>query len=68
RKNKIAYARHIFVYLVKTKFDTPLTTIGKALGNRDHATIAHSHQKIKDLLISNPLTKQDIDNLTKLFE
>lgn len=68
RKNKIAYARHVFVYLVKTKHDTPLTTIGKALGNRDHATIAHSFQKIKDLLISNPLTKQDIDNLNKLIE
>ena len=65
RKQELVYARMVTVYLLRTVLNLPLKKIGEYLGGRDHATIAHSIDKITKSISEEPLIKQDIDVLTK---
>lgn len=65
RKQQIAYARHIAMYILRTQFKLPLKTIGENYGNRDHASVAHGVDKIEFMLKDNPLAKSDIEILLK---
>ena len=46
RSKNIAQARHIAIYLVRVITSLPLKTIGDIFGNRDHATIKASLEKV----------------------
>ncbi len=65
RKQDLVYARMITAYLLRTVIKLPLKKIGDYLGGRDHATIAHSIEKITKSISEDALIKQDIDVLTK---
>lgn len=65
RKQQIAYARQMAIYLIKVLLNPSLKVIGELFGNRDHATVSHSVDKIKNLLETNPLVKGDYDLLLK---
>lgn len=68
RKQQIAYPRHIAMYILRTKFNLNLKTIGEFYGNRDHASVAHGVGKIESMLKDNNLAKNDIDFLLKNIE
>ena len=68
RKQQVTYARQIAIYLIRDKFNIPLKRIGEFFGNRDHATISHSIDKIKHGIQTNPLIKTDIEILEKRFK
>lgn len=68
RKQEIVYARNIAIYLLRVKYDIALKKIGDFFGNRDHATVAHAIDKIETELKSNPLVKQDVDNIIKKLD
>lgn len=65
RKQQIAYARQMAIYIIKTLYNPALKAIGECFGGRDHATISHSIDKISHLINSNPLVKTDYDILIK---
>lgn len=68
RDAKIAYPRHIAIYLCRIFTDIPLDTIGSFIGKRDHSTILHSINKIESELKSNDpynKTKEHIEALKK---
>ena len=65
RKSQIVYARNIAIYLIRELYKTPLKRIGEHFGRRDHATIAHSYDKIKESIKTNPHIKADIDYITQ---
>ncbi len=46
----IVFARQIAIYLIRTMLDTPYTKIGEVFGNRDHATIMYSYNKVEGML------------------
>lgn len=68
RKQEYVYARNVTVYLLKNKYNLTLNKIGSALGNRDHATISHSLEKISQEKETNENIKQDIDNVVELLD
>ncbi len=68
RKQKITYARHIAMFILRDKFNIQLKTIGDAFGNRDHATVSYGIDKIVFMQQSDPLVKNDIDILLKNIE
>lgn len=63
RKQEIAYVRMVTIYLLRTVLNLPLKKIGELLGGRDHATIAHSIDKIANSIEIDVSVKQDIDIL-----
>ena len=48
RNSNIAIPRQIVMYLCRELTDIPLKTIGIMLGGRDHSTVNHGVEKIKD--------------------
>lgn len=50
RTKNIANARHIAIYLCRTRLEMPFAKIGFEFGNRDHSTIMSSYEKMMKLL------------------
>ena len=65
RKTQIVYARNVAIYIIRENYKTPLKKIGEMFGKRDHATIAHGYDKIKQALITDQHVKNDIDYIEK---
>jgi len=67
RSKEIAKARHLAIYLMKDMTDRSFRDIGDYLGGRDHSTVMHAYNKVKqsmsdDSLLFNSINriKQDI--------
>jgi chromosomal replication initiator protein len=64
RTKDVVLARQVAVYLSRELTDISLTSIGESFGRRDHTTIIHSYNKIKDKIKKDKGFKNTIDNLT----
>jgi len=68
RKQQVAYARQMLMYVLRNHFNLQLQVIGDNL-QRDHATVAHGVDKVASMIKSNELIKKDyeyiVKNLTK---
>lgn len=53
RVKHIAHARQVAMYLAREMTDNSLPKIGREFGNRDHTTVMHAHNKIKNLLLDD---------------
>jgi len=51
------------MYLTKELTDHSYPEIGKFYGGKDHATVIHGVNKIKNLMINDIKIKKDIDHL-----
>lgn len=63
RTKDIVLARQVAIYLSRELTDLSLTSIGEAFGRRDHTTIIHSYNKIKNKIKKDKGFKNIIDNL-----
>jgi chromosomal replication initiator protein len=54
RKQKVAQARHVSMFLAKKLIGAPLKAIGSETGNRDHSTVIHACRSIERKLASDP--------------
>ena len=63
RKNQVAVARQIAMYLIRTILDTPLMEIGKIFSNRDHTTVMHSIAKVDNMLKTDTQLENVISSL-----
>ena len=60
RKREIVQARQITMYLSKAFTKNSLKTIGEHFGGRDHTTVIHSCQTVKDLMDTDTLFKESV--------
>jgi chromosomal replication initiator protein len=65
RKREIVQARQITMYLSKAFTKNSLKTIGEHFGGRDHTTVIHSCQTVKDLMDTDSLFREDVAELTQ---
>ena len=65
RSSKIVMPRQIAMYLCREIISTPLKSIGKCLGNRDHTTIMHGIDKIEKEINNDENLKNTIETLRK---
>lgn len=63
RKREIVQARQISMYLAKAFTKNSLKTIGEHFGGRDHTTVIHSCQTVKDLMDTDSLFKENVMEL-----
>ena len=54
RKQEIALARQVAMYLAKRLTQNPLKVIGLHFGNRDHTTVIHAVQTIEKKCLEDP--------------
>jgi chromosomal replication initiator protein len=67
RKKEIIKPRQVTMYLLREDFNISYPSIGEKLGGRDHATIIHSCEKIKNELKGNMVLGQELNQIRALL-
>jgi chromosomal replication initiator protein len=67
RRRSIVHARSVAVYLARMLTDLSYAQIGHHLGNRDHTTTMHAYRKLQQLLATDLLTQECIDDLKRIL-
>jgi chromosomal replication initiator protein len=65
RNREISYPRQIAMYLCRDLTDMSLPKIGEEFGGRDHTTVIHAFEKIKEELETSSEIKRTVDELKK---
>ena len=65
RTREIAQARQIAMYLAKQHTKAPLTTIGAAIGGRNHATVLHSCKAVSNLIETDKAFRRQVEEIEK---
>jgi chromosomal replication initiator protein len=69
RRNKnIVFPRQIAMYLSRELTDLSLPEIGNCFGGKDHTTVLHSYNKIKQDLSLNASLKDRVDNIANIIK
>lgn len=68
RKQQVAYARQMLMYVLRTYYNIPLQVIGDNIGKRDHATVLHSIDKIENSMKEEDIVQKDYQTLIKLLK
>ena len=67
RKKEVVKPRQIIMYVLREEFNVSYPSIGEKLGGRDHTTVIHSCEKIKEELKSNSSLEQEVDHIRTLI-
>ena len=68
RTKRIAYARHMAMYLCRQMTDDSLMDIGREFGGRDHSTVHSACLKIEKEAQEKPQTAETIEKLKHLLQ
>lgn len=69
RRNKqVVFPRQIAMYLSRELTDLSLPEIGEAFGGKDHTTVLHSYNKIKEGLLNNPEFKERLEKVIQVIK
>lgn len=60
RTKDIALARQVAMYLIREETSSSLAQIGTALGDRDHTTVMHGHDKIASDIEQDEKLRRDV--------
>ena len=67
RSRTLVRPRHVAMYLTKVLTNHSLPEIGKSFGDRDHTTVLHACNKIREAKESNVELAEDCRNLERLL-
>lgn len=67
RKKEVVKPRQIIMYMLREEFNVSYPSIGEKLGGRDHTTVIHSCEKIKEEVKSNTALEQELDHIRTLI-
>jgi len=65
RTDAIAFPRQVAMYLTRTLTECSTTEIGESYGGRDHTTVMHACEKIKQKMNSDPYFVALINKVTQ---
>lgn len=63
RTQNIVLARQVAMYLAREMTDNSLPKIGKEFGGRDHSTVLHAYNKIKNMLAQDESLRIELDTI-----
>lgn len=68
RKREIVQARQVTMFFIKKMTELSLSQIGSQVGNRNHATVLHACNTVKDLTEVDKAFRSDIDEIERLLK
>ncbi|MFO8098691.1 MAG: chromosomal replication initiator protein DnaA [Salinibacter sp.] len=68
RKQAVAEARQIAMYLCRELTDESYAHIGSRFGGRDHSTVIHAHRKIDEKMEADAGLREDVSALTSRLQ
>ena len=67
RKKEVVKPRQVIMYILREDFNVSFPSIGEKLGGRDHTTVIHSCDKIKEELKTNPVLSDEISQIRAMI-
>ncbi len=67
RKREIVQARQIAMYLSRHHINCSFSTIGSAIGGKDHATVVHACGTVSDLMATDRSFRQYVHDIEKIL-
>ena len=67
RKKEVVKPRQVIMYLLREDMNISYPSIGEKLGGRDHTTVIHSCEKIKEDIKSNQILLQELNHIRSLI-
>lgn len=67
RKKEIVKPRQLIMYILREDFGVSYPSIGEKLGGRDHTTVIHSCEKIKNALKTDQILQQELEQVRALL-
>lgn len=68
RKKEVVKPRQLIMYIMRQDFSISYPAIGEKLGKRDHTTVIHSCEKIKNELTHNTSLVQELEQIRALLK
>ena len=67
RKKEVIKPRQIIMYILREDFNISYPAIGEKMGGRDHTTVMHSCEKIRNDMKMDDILIQEINQLRSIF-
>jgi len=67
RKKEVVKPRQIIMYILREDFDVSYPTIGEKLGGKDHTTVMHSYEKIKEDLKTDSSLSRELSQIRSML-
>ena len=67
RKKVVVKPRQIIMYMLREEFSVSYPSIGEKLGGRDHTTVIHSCEKIKEEIKTNNALEAELEHIRTLI-
>jgi chromosomal replication initiator protein len=67
RAARITWPRQVAIHLSHELTDTPLSSIGKAFGGRNHATVLHACKRVEARVSKDQEAVHDLDELREML-
>ncbi|MFA6338564.1 MAG: chromosomal replication initiator protein DnaA [Candidatus Paceibacterota bacterium] len=67
RRKEVVRPRQLIMYILREDFSVSYPTIGQKLGGRDHTTVIHSCEKIKNDIKTDPTLQQEINKIRSMI-
>lgn len=68
RKKEVIKPRQVIMYILREDFNISFPSIGDKIGNRDHSTVIHSYEKIKNDLKNDSELAQEINQIRSMLK
>ncbi|HRH25030.1 MAG TPA: chromosomal replication initiator protein DnaA, partial [Candidatus Paceibacterota bacterium] len=68
RRKEIVKARQIIMFILREDFNESYPSIGSKLGGKDHTTVIHSYEKIKQELKTDSELMKELEDIRILFK
>ncbi|HEV8666624.1 MAG TPA: helix-turn-helix domain-containing protein, partial [Candidatus Paceibacterota bacterium] len=68
RRKEVVRPRQVIMYLLREDFHISFPTIGEKMGGRDHTTVIHSCEKIKNDLRGDSILNQEIHQIRLMLK
>lgn len=67
RRKEVVKPRQMTMYILREDFNISYPSIGEKLGGRDHTTVIHSCEKIKNDLKNDPILVQELGQIRSML-
>ncbi len=67
RRKEIVKPRQVIMYILREDFNISYPSIGEKMGGRDHTTVIHSCEKVKNNLKENNVLFQEVERIRSMF-
>ena len=67
RKKTVVKPRQVIMYILREDFNVSYPTIGEKLGGKDHTTVMHSYEKVKEDLKTDSALNREISQIRSMI-